>query len=75
MLLQHLDHVYRDWKSAEGHCRVRIYAGTEASGHLPIVILTEPNDNDGPSVTNTIEQIAAEVLTRYLPEHAQQPVA
>jgi len=68
MLLGEIEHVYQDWKSAQGHCRVRIYAGTGASGHLPTVILTEPNNNDGPSVTNTIEQIAAEVLTRYLPE-------
>jgi hypothetical protein len=45
------EHVYRDWKGAQGRCRVRIYHATEASGHLPVVIVTDPNDNDGPSVT------------------------
>jgi hypothetical protein len=63
-----LDHVYQDWKSAQDQCRVSIYAGTEASLHLPVVIVTNPNDNQGPSVTNTIEQIAAEILTHYLPQ-------
>jgi hypothetical protein len=67
-LLHECEHVYRDWKNAEAHCQVRIYAGTERSQHLPVVILTELADNDGPSITNTVEQIAAEVLIRYLPE-------
>jgi hypothetical protein len=55
-------------KGAAGFCRVRVFVGTEASGSLPIVVLTEPNENPGPSVTNTIEQLGAEVLARYLPE-------
>jgi hypothetical protein len=63
-----LEHVYRDWKGAQGRCHVRIYHATEASGHLPVVIVTDPNDNDGPSVTNTIEQLGAEILSRYLPD-------
>lgn len=67
-VLCELEHVYRDWKGAQGHCRVRIYHATEASGYLPVVIVTNPNDNDGPSVTNTIEQLGAEILSRYLPE-------
>jgi hypothetical protein len=68
VLLRELEHVYQDWKSAQDQCRVSIYAGTEASLHLPVVIVTNPNDNQGPSVTNTIEQIAAEILTHYLPQ-------
>jgi hypothetical protein len=67
LLMREHDHVYRDWKNAEGHCQVRIYAGTKQSDQLPIVIVSEAADNDGPSITNTIEQIAAEVLLRYLP--------
>src|SRR4051812_37981570 len=66
-MLLDVEHVFRDWKNAEGRCRVRIFAGTDASGQLPAV-LTEPNDNDGSSVTNTVEQIAPEVLLRYLPQ-------
>jgi hypothetical protein len=48
---------------------VGIYASTEASGHLPVVILTETVDNNGRSIANRIEQIAAEVLNRCLPGH------
>jgi hypothetical protein len=62
-------HEFTAWfNGAAGFCDVRVFEPTEASGGLPIVMLTEPNDNDGPSVTNTVEQIAAEVLTRYTPE-------
>jgi hypothetical protein len=62
-------HEFRAWfNGAAGFCEVRVFDPTEASHGLPIVMLTEPNDNDGPSVTNSIEQIAAEVLTRYTPE-------
>jgi hypothetical protein len=68
VLLREVEHVYRDWKQAEGRCHVRIYRGTEASGYLPVVILTQPNASTGPSITNAIEQLAAEVLVRYLPE-------
>jgi len=62
------EHSYTDWKGAQGHCRVRVYAGTQASGGLPVVIVTDPPSNAGPSVTNTIEQLAAEILSRYVPE-------
>jgi hypothetical protein len=65
-LLRDVEHAFHDWKGAHGFCRVRIYAATEASGGLPIVVLTEPNENTGPSVTNTLEQLAAEILVRYL---------
>lgn len=58
-------HDYTAANGFDGWCYVRIYAPTEASGGLPVVILT---DADGPSVTNTVEQLAAEVLYRYLPQ-------
>ncbi len=66
--LRDVEHRFRDWKGAEGVCRVRVFASPEASGGLPVVILTELATNDGPSVTNTVEQLAAEILTRYLGE-------
>jgi len=66
--LRDVEHAYRNWKGAEGVCRVRIFAATEASGGLPVVILTELASNHGPSITNTAEQLAAEIATRYLPE-------
>jgi hypothetical protein len=68
MLVREVEHVFRDWKNCEGRCHVSIFAGTPASCGLPVVILTEPNDNAGPSITNSIEQLAADVLSRYLPE-------
>jgi len=66
--LRDVEHAYRDQKGAEGVCRVRIFASPEASGGLPVVILTELATNTGPSVTNTVEQLAAEIATRYLGE-------
>jgi hypothetical protein len=77
MLLRDTAHVYRRLAGIEGRCRVRIYAPTVASGGLPVVLLTELPSNTGPSVTNEVEQIAAEVLSRYLPEQdgAEPPFA
>jgi len=66
--LRDVEHRFRDWKGAEGVCGVRIFAATEASGGLPVVILTELASDHEPSITNTIEQLAAEIATRYLPE-------
>ena len=43
-LLRECEHAFRDWKNAEGRCTVRIYAATEASGQLPVVIVTEAVD-------------------------------
>ncbi len=65
-LLRDVEYRFRDQKGAEGVCRVRIFAA--AAGELPVVILTELATNTGPSVTNTVEQLAAEILTRYLGE-------
>jgi len=66
--LRDVEHTYTDWKGAAGHCRVRIFPDTAASGGLPVVIVTGPPSNAGPSITNTIEQLAAEIASRYLPE-------
>jgi len=64
--IRDVEHSFRDQKGAAGVCRVRVFAA--AAGELPIVILTELSTNDGPSVTNSVEQLAAEILTRYLGE-------
>ena len=56
------------WNGATGACVVRVYAATQASGGLPVVILTEPNNNPGPSVTNALQRLAAEVVRSYLPQ-------
>ena len=59
-------HEFTAGNGFDGWCRVHVYDGTDASGGLPVVIISEPIENDGPSVTNTIEQLAAEALTRYV---------
>jgi len=63
-----VEYHYRDWKNATGVCRIRVFAPTAASDGLPVVIVTELDSNDGPSVTNTVEQLGAEILSRYVPE-------
>jgi hypothetical protein len=68
MLVREVEHVFRDWKNCKGRCRVSIFAGTPASCGLPVVILADANHNVSPSITNAMEQIAAEVLSRYLPD-------
>jgi hypothetical protein len=44
-----------------GRCRVRIFLPEEPERDVPVVILTEPTDNPGTSVTNCVERLAAEV--------------
>ena len=68
MLLRDAHHAYRDLFGRQGRCRVRVYGPTPASGGLPVVLVTALAEHAGPSLTNTIEQLAAEVLSRYLPE-------
>src|SRR5919202_487716 len=68
MLLRDTEHAYRSLAGIGGRCRLRTYAPTAASGGLPIVLLGELASNPGPAITNEVEQIAAEVLSRYLPE-------
>lgn len=45
-----------------GRCRIRIF---EAGGELPVVLCTELPDNEGTSITNAAERIAAEVLANH----------
>lgn len=45
-----------------GRCRVRIW---ESGDDLPVLICTEPKDNEGTSITNAAEQIAAWVLANH----------
>ena len=61
-------HEFTAGNGFDGWCEVRIFDGTPESGGLPIVMLSEPEGDSGPSVTNTVEQLAAEVFTRYLGE-------
>jgi hypothetical protein len=44
-----------------GRCRVRIYL-PEEEHDAPVVVCTELPSNEGMSITNAVEQIAAEVI-------------
>src|SRR5215208_825848 len=54
------DYIYHTPRG--GYCRVRIYTGGFGTGDLPVVICTEPTDNEGMSITNAAAHIAAQVL-------------
>ena len=68
MLLRDERHVYEGYWSPGAVCRVRIYAGTPATAGLPVVIVTQVPENQNTSITNLCEYLAAEILTRYLPQ-------
>ena len=55
---------YRGNFADGGVCRLRIF---EAEGQPPIVVLTELPDNTNTSVTNLVEYLAAEVISKFLP--------
>ena len=64
-------HAFRGPAGARSACRVRLYVpaeeGDEAFGDAPVVIVSELANNPGTSVTNAIEQIAAEVMDALTP--------
>jgi len=80
MLISDHDLEYIDWKRAHGICNVRIYRRPKAivlsdpgiaplipvgpGPDLYIIVLSELASNVGPSVTNTLEQIATTVAYR-----------
>ena len=47
----------------DSHCLVNLYYNDLTGKH--VFILTEPPDNEGTSVTNWVEHIAADLLTQY----------
>lgn len=55
---------YRGMFTDGGICRVRIF---EAAELPPIVVLTELPENENTSVTNLVEFLAAEVISKFLP--------
>jgi len=69
-------HHYRGTWRDDGRCRIEIYqpeAG-EAGCH-PVIVATERDENDGPSVTNMAEYLAAEVIARHFPHLLDAPAA
>ena len=63
-------HAFRGPSGVRSACRVRLYMPSEegeALGDAPVVIVSELANNPGTSVTNAIEQIAAEVMVTLTP--------
>jgi hypothetical protein len=55
---------YRGNFSDGGVCRLRIFEGEAMP---PVVVLTELAENENTSVTNMVEYLAAEVISKFLP--------
>ena len=69
-LIEDYVHAFRGPCGARSACRVRLYVPAEedeALGDAPVVIVSELANNPGTSVTNAIEQIAAEVTDALTP--------
>lgn len=71
-LAQDYRHEYRGANGYPGWCRVRVYEPERgddgAAGRVrPIVVMSEPGQgtDSGPSVTNAVEIVAAEVVMRF----------
>ncbi len=63
-------HAFRGPSGIRSSCRVRLYVPDEedeAFGDAPVAIISELANNPGTSVTNAIEQIAAEVMDTLTP--------
>ena len=61
-------HAFRGPSGVRSACRVRLYLPDEedeAHGDAPVVIFSELAANPGTSVTNAIEQLAAEIIDTY----------
>ena len=69
-LIEDYVHAFRGPSGVRSACRLRLYLPDEAKlgealGDAPLVIVSELADNPGTSVTNAIEQIAAEVMDSH----------
>lgn len=69
-LIEDYTHAFRGPTGVRSACRVRLYLPGAAEpgeplGDTPVVIVSELPDNLGTSVTNAIEQIAAEVMDAH----------
>lgn len=61
-------HAFRGPSGVRSACRVRLYMPdeeVESLGDAPVAIVSELADNPGTSVTNAIEQLAAEIMDAH----------
>jgi len=67
-LAEDYTHAFRGPSGVRSACRVRLYLPNEegeALGNAPVVVVSELADNPGTSITNAIEQLAAEVMDSH----------
>ena len=62
-------HRFHGLHTTGGVCRIRVY---RPAGFPPVVIATELPENTTTSITNMVEELAAEVLARYLEDRMGQ---
>lgn len=63
-------HPFRSVSGLSSRCRIRVYVPEEESD-APVVICSELPNNPGPSITNSVESIAAQVIRGH---HLEIPV-
>ena len=78
-LIEDYIHAFRGPTGVSSACRIRLYLPGAAEpggtlGDAPVVIVFELPDNPGTSVTNAIEQIAAEVIDAHRFAMGRAPV-
>ena len=78
-LIEDYTHAFRGPTGGRSACRVRLYLPDAAEpgetlDDVPVVIVSEIPDNPGTSVTNAIEQIAAEVMDAHRFAMGRAPV-
>ena len=62
-------HEFHGLHTPGGVCRIRVY---RPEGFPPVVIATELPENESTSITNIVEELAVDVLARYLADRAGQ---
>lgn len=62
---------YRGIWADGARAHIQVYEG---GGRPPVVIATEPNDNEGTSVTNAVEYLAADLLLAHFPTRQYEAI-
>lgn len=63
--LDQYPYTYKGFHESKGHCHLEIYERGEDDRHAILVVMTEMETNNGPSVTTCAETIATQVVQRY----------
>ncbi len=61
---------FRGYWSSVGVCRIRVFEGPDRP---PVIVVTDLPENEGTSVTNIAEYLAAEVIARLFPHRFDEP--